>query len=166
MHPNTYSEMQKFAARLPRAPLRIGDVGSYDVNGTYRAIFASEPRWTYVGMDMAAGNNVDIVLNGEDDWNNVPEASFDVVISGQTMEHTRRPWIFARQLARLGKRGALFCVIAPFTWPYHCHPIDCWRVFPDGMRAVLEDAGLLVLETYMTQITATEGDTIAIASKP
>jgi hypothetical protein len=34
------------------------------------------------------------------------------------------------------------------------------------MRTVLEDAGLRVLETYMTHISATEGDTVAIASKP
>jgi hypothetical protein len=40
---------------------RVLDVGSYDVNGTYKDII-NDPAWTYVGADLAAGPNVDVVL--------------------------------------------------------------------------------------------------------
>ena len=36
-----------------REPLRILDVGSLDVNGSYREVFSGPP-WVYQGLDMAA----------------------------------------------------------------------------------------------------------------
>jgi SAM-dependent methyltransferase len=168
LHGSTFREMSKFAATLPRTVLRIADVGSLDVNGTYKSIFSSIATWTYVGMDLCPGPNVDVVLRGENDWSNVSEESFDVVISGQTLEHTRKPWQFVRQLARLAKPGGTLCVIAPYQWIYHPHPIDCWRVYPDGMRALLEDAGLSVRAVYTAENSPNpdcKGDTVGIALK-
>jgi SAM-dependent methyltransferase len=159
--------MEKFAATLPPGPLRIADVGSCDVSGNYRNIF-QRPGLAYVGLDVVAGPNVDIVLASENDWSNVPEGSFDVVISGQTLEHTRRPWLFAKSLARIVKAGGLLCVIAPYAWEYHACPIDCWRVYPEGMRAILEDAGLRIIQLEMTKNSPDlrwGGDTVAVATK-
>lgn len=34
--------------------------------------------------------------------------------------------------------------INPVSWPYHEAPVDCWRVYPEGMRALYEEAGLEV----------------------
>jgi len=42
--------------------LTILDVGSYDVNGTVKKIF---PLNKYLGIDLAKGPNVDMVLNGD-----------------------------------------------------------------------------------------------------
>jgi hypothetical protein len=30
------------------------------------------------------------------------------------------------------------------VWVYHEAPIDCWRMFPEAMRALYEEAGLIV----------------------
>jgi hypothetical protein len=38
------------------------DVGSYDINGSYRDIFI-EKKYEYYGLDMIEGPNVDIILN-------------------------------------------------------------------------------------------------------
>lgn len=160
MHPSSLEEMEKFVATLPPRPFRLADVGSYDVNGSYRHLFA-RPGWDYVGIDARPGPNVDVVIQGESGWKNVDAESFDVVISGQTLEHTLRPWIFVRELARILKRGCQMCVIAPHTWAYHPSPLDCWRVFPDGMRAILEDAGLRIISVYMNNVA----DTVGIAQK-
>ena len=167
MHESTHKAMAEFAKTLPETPLKIADVGSYDVNGTYKPIFQKQG-WCYVGLDLAPGPNVDVVLASEYDWSNVPAESFDVVISGQTLEHTRNPFRFVKELARIAKRGAPVCVIAPYQWEYHPFPIDCWRVFPDGMRAALEESGLVVLKTYMTENPDPrwKGDTVGIAKKP
>jgi len=167
MHESTYKAMAEFAKTLPAAPLRIADIGSYNVNGTYKQIFQKEG-WSYVGLDLSAGPNVDVVLSGEIEWKNVPDESFDVVISGQVLEHTRFPWLFVHELARIAKRGAPICIIAPYQWEYHPFPIDCWRVFPDGMRAVMEYNGLEILKTYMTENPDPrwKGDTVGIARKP
>src|SRR6478672_10719054 len=42
-------------------PLRVVDIGSYDVNGSYRTLFGN-PAWSYQGVDLEAGPGVDIVL--------------------------------------------------------------------------------------------------------
>ncbi len=42
-------------------PLTIVDLGSCDYNGNYRPIFA-QPPWRYLGVDLSAGKNVDLVL--------------------------------------------------------------------------------------------------------
>ena len=32
--------------------------------------------------------------------------------------------------------------IAPVSWPYHEDPVDCWRIYPDGLRALYDEVGL------------------------
>lgn len=126
-------------------PLRIFDLGSQDINGSYRPLFA-EPRWTYVGVDMAAGKNVDLVLREPYRWREISAASADVIVSGQTFEHTEFFWLTMREIARALKPEGLCCIIAPSSGPEHQYPVDCWRVYPDGLRAVARYAGLDVLE--------------------
>lgn len=72
----------------------------------------------------------------------IPDGAYDIVLSGQVMEHVRKPWIWIRELARVCKPGGLVITIVPVSWPYHEAPVDCWRAFPEGMRALYEDAKL------------------------
>jgi len=73
-----------------------------------------------------------------------PDGTFDIVVSGQVIEHVRKPWVWVRELARVCKPGGLVLTVNPVSWPYHEAPIDCWRIYPEGMRALCEDAGLNV----------------------
>jgi SAM-dependent methyltransferase len=75
----------------------------------------------------------------------IPDDSYDVVLSGQVIEHVRKPWIWIREIARVCRPGGLVITINPVSWPYHEAPIDCWRVFPDGMKALYDDASLEVV---------------------
>ena len=165
MHESVYREMGKFASSLSDVPLLIADVGSMDVNGSYRPLF-SKPKWSYTGFDIAAGKNVDVVLDGHYEWKNV-NTLFDVVISGSTLEHTKYPWLIMDQMSRILRPGGRMCVTAPYCWGYHAHPIDCWRIYPDGMRAIMERSGLTVDQVYMVADDHNKqcGDTIAVARK-
>ena len=88
VHSTAYEELAKFAATLDAsAPLVIGDVGAFDVNGCLRPLFAKAP-WTYRGIDLAAGPNVDIVVPSEASWSNIGDGEFDVVVTVSTLEHT------------------------------------------------------------------------------
>jgi hypothetical protein len=126
-------------------PLRILDVGSLDVNGTYRELFARPP-WVYTGVDMAAGNNVDIVLRTPYVWREVASGSADVVISGQAFEHIEYFWVTMLEIARVLTNGGLCCILAPSSGPEHRYPVDCWRFYPDGMRSLAEFAQLETIE--------------------
>ncbi|MFP4333725.1 MAG: hypothetical protein ACLFQJ_10540, partial [Campylobacterales bacterium] len=41
--------------------------------------------------------------------------------------------------------GGLVITVNPVSWVYHEAPIDCWRIYPEGMSALYEDANLEVL---------------------
>ena len=72
-------------------PLVVLDLGSQDINGSYRPLFAVPP-WKYVGVDLAAGPNVDVVLADPYDWREIDPESADVIVAGQTFEHTEFFW--------------------------------------------------------------------------
>lgn len=162
MHESSLDLMRNFVAEhlSGRDTLRVADVGAYNVNGSYKPFF-QKPDWDYTGFDLTAGPNVDFVLDCEHDIPADHRDKFDVVISGQTMEHVRRPWLWMQGLSQLAKPGGLVFVIAPNTFHFHEYPIDCWRVWGDGMRAVMEDAGLNLIKAGHVGI-----DTYGLGQKP
>jgi SAM-dependent methyltransferase len=125
--------------------LHIYDLGSQDVNGSYRPLF-SEPSWHYVGLDMAAGQNVDVVLQTPYAWKEIASQSADVVVSGQAFEHIQYFWITMLEVARVLKPGGICCILAPSSGPEHRYPLDCWRFYPDGMASLAHFAQMEVLE--------------------
>ena len=149
MHQSSFDKMtafrRKYLEERRAEPLVILDLGSQDINGSYRPLFAIPP-WQYVGVDLAAGNNVDVVLSDPYDWREISPESADVIVAGQTFEHTEFFWETARQIARTLKPNGLCCIIVPSSGPEHRYPVDCWRMYPDGLLAVARYAGLEALE--------------------
>jgi len=143
---------------------QVADVGSMDVNGTYRNTLKKLGVRSYTGIDIAEGPNVDVVVDPEaDSWADVGQ--FDLVISGQCMEHVLRPWEWIKQVASLMSDDACVVIVAPHTWRYHEYPIDCWRVFPEGLKALFDDNGLHSLALGMVMYPTGHGDTFGVASK-
>lgn len=119
------------------------DVGSCDVNGTYREIF-KENRYHYVGLDMANGTNVDIVPKDIYHWDEIKDETYDLVISGQVFEHVEYPWLTIREIARVLKPSGICIIIAPSAGIEHKYPKDCYRYFSDGLKALAKWADLKV----------------------
>jgi SAM-dependent methyltransferase len=76
----------------------------------------------------------------------VPAESYDIVFSSNVIEHVRKPWVWLPELTRVCVSGGLVITICPVNWPYHKDPVDCWRIYPEGMRALYADSGLEVVE--------------------
>jgi SAM-dependent methyltransferase len=72
----------------------------------------------------------------------VPNGAYDVVFSAQVIEHVRKIWRWMPELARVCRPGGVVVTINPVSWHYHESPVDCWRIYPEGMRALSDDAGL------------------------
>lgn len=124
--------------------LTIVDLGSCDYNGSYRPIFSHKP-WRYIGVDLNAGSNVDLVLRDPYRWRELKTQSVDVVVSGQTFEHTEFFWETILEIARILKPNGLCCIIAPASGNEHRFPLDCWRILTDGFRALARYADLETL---------------------
>ncbi len=116
------------------------EVGSYDVNGSVRLLFSG----AYVGVDHAEGPGVDKVADAE----HLPfaDASFEVVVSTEMLEHAERPWLAVNEMARVCEPGGTvivtcrgFNTVGAF---HHHNPPDHWRLGPGTLELLLADAGL------------------------
>ncbi len=177
MHQSSYEKMRGFAERylvdLHDNRLSIVDLGSQDVNGSYRLLF-ERPGWHYQGLDLEPGRNVDQVLAQPYHWTDIPSASVDVCVSGQALEHIPFFWLVALEVARVLKPGGLCCLIAPSGGYEHRYPVDCWRFYTDGMIALAHYARLEVVEAYTdwnphadyADDSAAWKDSVLIARKP
>ena len=137
MHKSSILRMQWFVEQyLSKSSndkkIKVLDVGSYDVNGSYKHLFPGD-KYDYKGLDMERGPNVDIFIENPYKWKNLETDSFDVVISGQAFEHIEFFWITMSEMARVLKKGGLICIIAPNGFEEHRYPVDCYRFFTDGM---------------------------------
>lgn len=150
MHENSYRLMVYFRDKyLPNPNKAVLDVGSRRCGSqpqTYRDVFSG---YDYTGMDIRPGPNVDIV-----GFESIPR-TYDAVISGQVMEHVRKPWQWIKQMASYSTQ--YICIIAPHTAREHRYPVDCFRFFPEGMRSLFEEASITALEIFKS-----EDDTIGI----
>ena len=149
MHQSSYDKMSQFCksylSAREKESLTILDIGSQDVNGCYRPLFEND-NWRYIGIDMAPGKNVNIVVENPYRWKEIASESVDVVISGQAFEHIEYFWITMLEIARILKPSGIGCILAPSSGPEHRYPLDCWRFYPDGFRAMAKFADLEVLE--------------------
>jgi SAM-dependent methyltransferase len=128
----------------PQAGLEVVDIGSYDVNGSYRTLFGN-PGWNYRGVDLEAGPGVDIVLASPYRLP-FPSGSVDLVVSGQAFEHVEFFWHSWLEMVRVLKPGGMVFLIAPSRGPEHRYPQDCWRFYPDGYRALAKFGQCELLE--------------------
>lgn len=163
---------KEYLEGLRSEKLYILDIGSTDINGSYRDFFDS-PSWRYEGADLSPGKNVDIVLGDPYRWNGIASESVDVLISGQAFEHIEYFWLTMFEIARVLKTGGLCCLIAPSGGFEHRYPVDCWRFYPDGFRALARFAGLTPLKCYCRQEPGDYTDdsnlwkdTVLVARKP
>ena len=141
MHAEAWEAMRGLLGRGPGHGARALDVGSYDVNGTYRPMVV-EKGWQYTGLDMAAGPNVDVVTADPYRFP-LEDGTFDVVLSGSTMEHVEAIWRWVPELVRVLKPGGLLAIVTHWQFPEHRYPVDCWRIMPDGMRYLFDETGCL-----------------------
>jgi len=179
MHASSMANMQKFVEKYispdVNMTIKIADIGSQMIPGqgqSYKTLFARS-NMQYVGVDVVAGENVDIHLKNPYLWNEIKSEYFDVVISGQALEHVEYVWVTILEIARVLKGGGLLCIVVPSAGPKHSYPVDCYRYFDDGLRALAKWARLDVLEVYTQNKDSTDPnknitwqDSVIVCRKP
>lgn len=86
-----------------------------------------------VGLDMAAGEGVDVVWNLEEK----PPADlgqFDHIECLSVLEHCKRPWLLAENVENLFVEGGTLFVAAPFVHEFHGYPNDHFRFTTQGLK--------------------------------
>jgi SAM-dependent methyltransferase len=92
---------RKFPDKFRR--VAVLDIGSLDINGNNRDLFQD---CLYIGIDVGYGKNVDFEVKGHE--LQLPDGSFDVVISSECFEHDQYYEKTLRNAVRLLRPGGLF----------------------------------------------------------
>ena len=170
MHKSSYLKMQYFKNTYlnPNTELNILDIGSFDKTGSYNyGMILNEDKWTYTGLDLRKGNNVDIVVENSYEWSEIEDESYDVVVSGQAFEHIEFFWLTLEEIKRVLKPDGFFFLIVPSTGPVHKNPHDCYRFNENSMKSMAKYVDFRVIEygTNHDEISHPWYDTFMAARK-
>lgn len=116
-------------------PVRLLDVGC----GVkpYYPFFANVVS-EYVGVDIAENRHAD--LKGRVEALPVGDASFDVVLCTQVLEHCDDPAQAVRELRRVTASGGRVLASTHGVQVYHPSPTDYWRWTHTGLRRLFEES--------------------------
>jgi SAM-dependent methyltransferase len=116
-----------------RAPVRVLDVGCGPK--PYYPFFAHVSS-EYIGVDVV--ENPAAELRGPVEALPVEDASFDVVLCTQVLEHCDDPAQAVRELRRVTAPGGRVLASTHGVQVYHPSPVDYWRWTHEGLRRVFE----------------------------
>jgi len=153
MHSTSLENMKLFYKEYLKDGDIILDIGSKKYHGhqSYKDILPTDIKdITYNGLDIEPGLNVDIVTDQNYKWD-INDNSYDIVISGQTFEHTEFFWLTFQEMARVTRKNGYICVIAPSRGKIHRYPVDCWRFHPDGMVALAKYVNITLINSYISE---------------
>jgi SAM-dependent methyltransferase len=166
MHDAAYTFIARTLAALGGcAGLAVAEVGSYDVNGSVRPLFADAAR--YVGVDMRPGPGVDVV----GDAGILEPGAYDLIVSTEALEHDPDPAATLIAVAAALRSGGalLLTAAAPEREPHGCDgyalPVGehYGAIHPSALRAWLTDAGFAPALVWHQ---AGLGDVYAVAWRP
>jgi SAM-dependent methyltransferase len=145
MHKNSRLLFERYARPYFQPGLRVLEIGPDRDPSTYRQL-AGGPFEAWDTLDFAGRTDVPLTYRTTSEYEfPVEDDAYDIVFSAQVIEHVRKIWRWMPEVARVCRPGGLVITINPVSWHYHESPVDCWRIYPEGMRALSEDAGLEVL---------------------
>jgi SAM-dependent methyltransferase len=140
MHRNSLLLFDRYARSRFKDGMRVLEIGPDRYPSTYSKLVGNSSI-TWETVDIISSHGLTHLAKSEYEFP-VNCDSYDIVLSGQVIEHVRRIWVWVKELARVCKIGGQVITINPVNWPYHEHPVDCWRIYPEGMKALYEEAGL------------------------
>lgn len=165
MHSTALNAASNFFSRFPLESSVVVEIGSQNVNGSIRDVCPKH--YTYVGLDYAPANGVDIVL--EDEYKFPLDNGYaDMVVTSSCFEHAEMFWLTFLEGVRILKPNGLFYINAPSKGPYHAYPQDCWRFYPDAAQALAKWAkrnGYDCLIEYTQVLEGDWGDFVVVYRK-
>lgn len=117
--------LNQFLDEVRVNPGAILEIGSRARSGnTYKSLFPEGS--DYVGLDIAAGPNVDVVGDAHH-LSRFVESKFRYIFSISVFEHILMPWKAAIEMNSVMLSGGYAYIQSHHGWPLHEEPWDFWR---------------------------------------
>jgi 2-polyprenyl-3-methyl-5-hydroxy-6-metoxy-1,4-benzoquinol methylase len=134
-------DVEQLLAEVPRLvgsdPAIALDIGCG--KSPYRGLLASRG-FAVTTLDIDDTTSPDHVGRIED--TGLPDASVDLVICTQVLEHSANPGLGLREIHRILRSKGHLIASAPHIWFYHPHPSDNWRFTQEGLTRLVAATGL------------------------
>lgn len=122
-------------------PAACGKLLDYGCGSSpYKSLFDQA---TYLRADYVPGSDLDYVVQ-EDQTIAEEDATFDVILSTQVLEHVRSPQSYLAECLRLLKRGGKLILSTHGLFEEHGCPFDFRRWTADGLSEEVSKAGFTV----------------------
>ena len=106
----------------------------------YRDAFPDDVE--YLGADLPENESADLaIVDGTVD---LADASVELVISTQVLEHVPDPQAYLAECRRVLRSGGWLVLTTHGVMFHHPHPTDFWRWTTEGLQRVVTQAGLTV----------------------
>jgi SAM-dependent methyltransferase len=105
----------------------------------------------YINLDSRRFEHGEPSLIGDAHRLPFKDATLDMVVSKDTLEHFLEPWVAVKEVHRVLKEGGQFIIWVPFMHPFHGD--DFYRYSPLGLRHLLGAFELVAIESPLWVFT-------------
>lgn len=119
-----------------REGLMLLDIAPQDHLGAAQFFSQANIFTADINPQAGADYTIDICANNQ---RTIADASFDVIVCTEVLEHTLQPFDAVAEIHRLLKPGGVLVLSTPFNFRIHGPLPDCWRFTEHGLRALLKD---------------------------
>lgn len=125
---------------------KIIDVGSYDINGSFRSVLEKLNPEKYLGIDIEFGKGVDEICAVNDVVEKYGVNSFDVVVCTEAIEHIQDWRTAINNLKKICKVGGTILLTSRSKgFGYHAFPHDHWRYELEDIAEIFSNWKIEVL---------------------
>lgn len=163
MTPQIQKWVKTTARNFIAKPGRVLEIGALNVNGTVRQFFGDAD--SYIGTDMEAGPNVDIVVNNSELLKHFDTdgslLQFNTIIACEVLEHDKQFWHTVVMMKTLLKTGGHLIITTPsFGFPEHRYPRHYVNFGKDAYTDIFFE-GMEILDLRHLDNAAGKGITLA-----
>lgn len=125
----------------------ILEVGSKNFNGSVKPIALAQKPKSYIGIDLQAGKDVDVLLDAINITRRYEKESFDTIICVEMLEHAP-DWksVITEIKKALKSEGFILLTTRSKGFKVHGYPEDYWRFEIEDMLKIFSDFKILKLQ--------------------
>lgn len=128
---------------LEKSGLKEGKM--LEIGGRRNPLKRFYPQFEYTPVDLERYDE-SVIVADITNCPQIPDNSFDFVVSIDVFEHINAPWLAAKEISRILRPGGITYHTTLFSWRYHPCPIDYWRYSPDALKFIFSELSCVAAE--------------------